>query len=450
MSDTKSALSKSVSRRSFLATSAIAGASVAGSGALLAACGGGSGSPTPQGSGGGSGAGLSGSLTWGSWANPGEAERFRQYTADFMKRNPDTKVTFQVVTGDYASKMLTQLSGGTAPDAFYVGDTLIAKAIENKVLVELGQYPEIKAAYDATYKGLRDWAKSADGGIYGIDVDCNPNLLWFNKKILDAAGVTQDPAAAFEAGAWNQAAITDLLTKVKATGKRGVTMENGSGDLFSWITTFGGKTFDDSGKAIFDTDEKAQAALTWLPQQVANGNITYAGALPKGQGAEALFYAGQMAMVPKGRWILPNLKKLKSTVTYDIAPFPSEDGKTVAPVAVYTACMSVNAKAKDPNLAKGFLTDFVGMSGQKFRLSGGGNAVPTVVGLEDIVTEGNDPPHGATFANVAKEGYAVPTVFVTDSKKNADFPLKNDLLMKDIQNQTAKTYATELCNLLNA
>jgi multiple sugar transport system substrate-binding protein len=444
MSDTKDAFGRTVSRRRFLTTAALAGVGVAGSGALLSACGGGT---SPSGT--GSGAKKAGTVTWASWANPGEAERFKAYNADYEKRT-GAKVTWQNVTGTYATKMLTQLSGGSAPDAFYVGDDLIGKAVEAKALLELSKFPGPKGIFDETYPGLRKWPTSADGGVYGVDVDCNPNVFWFNKKLLAAAGVSQDPAAAFEAGTWNQAAITDLLTKVKASGKKALAFDVGYGEIFSWITTFGGTVFDDSGKAVFDTDPKAQAAIEWVLEQMKSGNIIYTGSLPKGQGAEQLFYAGQLAVTQKGRWILPNLKKLKSTVDYDFAPFPTEDGKTIGPVVVFTACMSINAKPKDQEAALAFLTDYCGAGGQKFRLSGGGNAVPTIKGNEAITTEGNDPPHAKWFDEVAAKGYAIPLPLVRSAKKAADFPLKNDVLLRDVQNQTAKTYAGALVQLLNA
>jgi multiple sugar transport system substrate-binding protein len=34
------------------------------------------------------------------------------------------------------------------------------------------------------------------------------------------------------------------------------------------------------------------------------------------------------------------------------------------------------------------------------------DAVPTISGLDDIVTEDNLPPHGAWFTEVAKAGWA--------------------------------------------
>jgi multiple sugar transport system substrate-binding protein len=447
MSDTRDTPSR-VSRRRLLATSALAVFSVAGSGALLSACGG----PTLP-SGAGSGEKTGGTVTWGSWANPGEAERFKKYSADYQTKT-GTKVIYQVVSGDYLAKLLTQLSGGSAPDAFYVGDTQMAKLIESNVLEPLDTYlasPDATVKFADTYPGLSKWCKSTDGKIYGIPVDCNPHAFWFNKKVLTAAGVTQDPAAAFDAGAWNQNAMTDLLTKVKAAGKKGAALESNWFDICSWITTFGGTAFDDSGKAVFDTDPKAKAALEWLIEQVKSGNMTYGGSLPKGQGVDALFYAGQLATLGYGRWVLPNLKKLKSTVDYDIAPLPSEDGKTVMPVAIYTKAMSVNAQAKDKDAALRFLGDFVNADGQKARLSGGGNAVPSRAGLDDIVTEGNDPPHAKLFTEIAKNGYATPLLLARSPVKSNDFSNIMDslLLPNNITATTADSFATKLAAFLN-
>ena len=256
----------------------------------------------------------------------------------------------------------------------------MAKLQESNNLVDLTEFlgtPDGKKASE-TFPGLVDWTKSKDGGIYGVCVDCNPMVFWFNKGLLAEAGVTTDPAAAFEAGTWTRDALDDLLTKVKATGKRGYVHMASYGDLFGLVTALGGTMIEDN-KAVFDEDPKAQEIIGWLFDSIANGNISYGGSLPKGQSSDALFLASQLATTHQGRWILPNLKKIKN-IQYDIAPYPSEDGKTIGPIVVFTAAMGVNAKAKDPEAAKKFLADFVSVEGQKFRLSGGGNAVPSVAG----------------------------------------------------------------------
>src|SRR5215203_3636696 len=64
-----------------------------------------------------------GQVDWASWANSGEAERFNEYTDHFMEMYPNIQVTYTPTPNydDYHPKILTQLNGGDAPDAFYAG-----------------------------------------------------------------------------------------------------------------------------------------------------------------------------------------------------------------------------------------------------------------------------------------------------------------------------------------
>jgi multiple sugar transport system substrate-binding protein len=185
--------------------------------------------------------------------------------------------------------------------------------------------------------------------------------------------------------------------------------------------------------------------LDWLFAHMKDETITYGGSLPKGQGIDALFYAQQLASCQMGRWILPNLKKLK--FAYDIAPYPSEDGKTVAPVNIPVAAMGVNAKAKDPDAALWFTTRYVSPEGQKARLAGGGNAVPSIPGAEDVVTEGNLPEHAAYWNEVAKVGYAIPLAIATKPAVAANINAEIDKVIKS--GADAKTFATKICDFIN-
>ncbi|MGJ6980167.1 ABC transporter substrate-binding protein [Aestuariimicrobium soli] len=399
------------------------GASAAGISAVaLTACGGGSGAGPGGGSTGGSGDktadymkaegnNFGGSISWGSWANPGEAKRFNEYAASF-KQKYGTDVKFQVVSGDYASKIQTQLVGNSAPDVFYVGDNMMAKLVENNAIVEIGEYMKSDASrskFDQHLTNLMDWCQpKGDGKYYGVTVDCNPATFWFNKDLLDEVGFGDDPAKRFEDGKWDQAAVDELFTKVTAKGKKAHVLESGYGHWLSWMTTFGGKPFADNGDAQIDQDDACMKALEWMWGHLGKGTMTYGGSLPKGQGVDALFYAKQLATIPYGRWILPNLKELK--FNYDIAPYPTMAGNEILPTVVYVAAMGVNAKAKNVDLAKAFTAIYCGVEGEKARLSGGGNAVPAVKGLETLVEEDNPPlpAHAKTFNELAAKGYAIP------------------------------------------
>ena len=389
-----------------------------------------------------------GPITWASWANPGEGERFKQFSKDYTSKY-GVQVTWQQVVGDYQSKLLTQLAGGSAPDAFYVGDSSMAPLIASGKLETLDDFlksDKSELKIDDVYPGLYQWCKSSDGKLYGVPVDCNPKVFWFNKGLLSDAGVSSDPVAQFTGGTWNRDALDDLLTKVKATGKRGMVCEANWFDLFSLITTFGGTAVADN-KAVFDTDAKAMDTLEWLFDHFKAETITYGGTLPKGQGVDALFYGGQLATIQYGRWILPNLKKLKN-LQYDIAPMPSEDGKTLMPNAVYTAAMSVQTGAKDKDASLVFLSRYCNADGQKARLSGGGNAVPSMAGLDDIVLEGGLPANAKYFTEAAAKAYAVPEVIARSAKVSTNFGTTMDSLIKG--GADAKTFATKMAAFINA
>lgn len=448
MSEISDVSGRSVSRRGFLGGAALAGLGLTGAGTLLAGCAPAA-APSPGASASG-GATATGPVTWASWANPGEAEAYKKVTAAYTAKYGN-KVTWQQVVGDYQTKLLTQLAGGSAPDAFYVGDSSMAPMINSGKLEPLDDF---LASADSPLKiadvfpGLYQWCKSKDGKLYGVPVDCNPKVFWFNKGLLQEAGVTTDPAAAFAAGTWNRAALDDLLVKMKATGKRGMVVEGNWFDIFSLITTFGGAAVNEDGsKAVFDTDPKALETLEWLFAHFKAGTIAYGGSLPKGQGVDALFYGGQLATTQYGRWILPNLRKLKN-LQYDVAPMPSEDGKTVMPVAVYTAAMSVQTGAKDKQAALMFLGRYVNAEGQRMRLAGGGNAVPAVKGIEDIVLEGGVPANAKVFTDVAAKGWAVPSAIAGSSKVSTNLGTEIDKLIKG--GATAKDFATKIAAFINA
>jgi multiple sugar transport system substrate-binding protein len=450
MAEVRDALGRVIPRRGFLGTTALAALGIAGAGSLSACGGGSSGGPGGGSSGkqGDAASGRGGAVTWGAWANPGEAERFRQVSKDYESKH-ETKITFQIIPGtDYLSKLLTQLAGGSAPDAFYVGDTGAAKLIESGNLMELTEFAgkaDSPVKIEDFYPGLLPWCQSG-GKTYGLPVDCNPLVFWFNQDMLAAAGITQSPVQQFEAGTWNRDALDDFLTKIKASGKRGHVIEGGWDRWVSWMTAFGGKPIDnDANKAVFNEDPKSMETVEWLFQHIKDETITYGGSLPKGQGVDALFYAQQVASGSWGRWVLPNLKKLK--FNYDIAPYPSEDGKTIMPVVIPVAAMGVNAKAKDPDAAMWWTTRYVSVEGQKARLSGGGNAVPSIPGAEEVVTEGNLPAHASIWNEVAKVGYAIPQAIASKAEVAANINNEIDKVIKS--GADAKTFAGKICAFIN-
>jgi multiple sugar transport system substrate-binding protein len=390
-----------IARRRFISRAAALGLSLSSIEVLLQACGGSSGGTTSS----------KATINWSVWGNPGELQRLFQFTETFNKSHPAITAQLRpIATAEYEPKLLTQLNGGVAPDAFYSFDTTMIKLIQNKTIIELTPLlngPKSQEKPEDFSDGLWGVSRTADGKIYGAVVDCNPLVLWYNKGVLQTAGVTEMPADLYEQGKWNRDTFTKMLEKVHAKGKYGYILDKWALPWWSWVTTSGGTVYEDGGRGKFVAHQNPQAvdALKWLVSGVRSKIITFASSLPQGQGSDLAFMTNQVAFVCGGRWLLPQFKKGEN-LQYDIVPLPTNTGKRIEPAGVAVAYMVINKRTKYPDAAFEFLTSFVSKDGQTFRLQEGGNALPSIQGIDQIVTAEKLPAHAQYFIDTRNIGYA--------------------------------------------
>lgn len=387
-----------IGRRTFLRRATALGISLSSMEAFMAACGGGGGGT---------------SITWANWANTGEIQRFRDFTANYNKtHNTNVQYTFiPTANNNYFTKILTELNGGNAPDVFYVGDGDIGKLVANQTVVQLNPLfsgSNAKEQLTDFSPGLWGASKTQTGKVFGVPVDCNPLLLWYNKKVLQDAGITTMPADLSLQGQWTRDAFQQMIEKIHANGKYGYVLDAWPLVWWGFVTANGGKVYDNNGYGNFIVldDPKALDTITWLANQVRQKTIIYAGSLPKGQGNDLALISGQTGFISVGRWDLPEFKQ--AGIKYDCVPFPSFSGK-IEPVAIALAYMVINKKTKLENQAFDFLTNYVSPDGQKFRLSGGGNAVPSINSptTSTVVTDGNNPAHAQFLLDARNIGYGL-------------------------------------------
>jgi multiple sugar transport system substrate-binding protein len=386
-----------LSRRSFLAGAGSLGVALTAGSGLLAACGsGGSSGATP--------------VTWSTWGSPGELQRFQAFTDDFNKHHP--KVAAKLVpvpSSGYTSKMLTQLSGGTAPDLFYSSDTNMGQFVQTGALADLSAMlsgPNSESKPSDIFPGLLGVAKSDDGKIYGVNTGCNPVILWYNSGVLSDAGVTELPADAYEAKRWTRDAFQDMVEKVHAKGKSAAVLASSYAMIYSWLTASGGKVYD-GGQFVAHEDPKSVETFVWLTNLLRSKVFVYAGSLPGGQGQEAMFMSNNLAFVMgASRFELPTFQQ-SAGLKYDIVPYPTPDS-SLPSVVIDTAYFVMNKKAKHPEAAFTFLTNHVSKAGQTFIQKDSGNQVPTIQGIDHLVTDGNKPPHAKYFIDQREKGYVFP------------------------------------------
>lgn len=346
-------------------------------------------------------------VVWSTWGTPQELTRFKEFNTKFMKDHPDIKVVLQPVAsyGDYHTKLLAQLASGTAPDVFYIGDDQVGQFVSPKNLLPLTDLMNSSASKTKPSdfaQGLFGLAKKGNE-IYAAPNDSNPDAFWYDKVALKNAGITEDPATLAAEGKWTTATFLDMNKKLHAAGLTGTMFWNYWSTHWSWISAQGGKTYNSDGKFVANTDPTSEKAVDVLAKNFQDGTFLVADTLPEGAGADSVFVAHKAGFFVQGRYTIGTIQAAGDPQDYDVAPWPTVDGKA-APTGVAVSYLAINAKTKNKDAAFAFWTSFLSAEGQTFRLSGGGNAVPSIQGADKVVLDGY-PKHAQTLLDMRDIGF---------------------------------------------
>ncbi|MBO0995190.1 sugar ABC transporter substrate-binding protein [Bacillus sp. SD088] len=336
-------------------------------------------------------------LTMSAWGNPAEIKVYQRALDEYEKQNPNIKVKLIPVPSDnYEQKLLTQLSGGQGNDVFYAGSETISKLISTGVIADLTDFLDSSSSFvkpEEFSEGM--WGPAElDGKIYGVSVDANPYLMYYNKKILEDAGIEKTPQDLYEEGNWNWDTFEKITGKIRDAGKKGFVVDNNNEVFFSWVWSNGGQLYDDNGQYILEENEKAQEVFTYLERLIQNDHAIYAGSLPKGQGADAMFMSNQVGFINAGRWLTPMFSENKS-LEFDYIPWPTNTENKMEPTSIGVAFMAVNKESKHLEEAMKFMSFYTSEEGQKVRQTENGNAIPSVTGIDELVHEAKTPDHPA-------------------------------------------------------
>lgn len=278
--------------------------------ASLTACGGGSGSS-------GSSSSAGGTYTfWDPYPQfDASSDWGRRITACGTAAGVKLKRTAYDTT-DLGNKALLAAQQGNAPDVMLVDNPVVSTLVEAGILNKTGDLGLDTSSIQKNIMG----AGTIDNASYGVPIGANTLALYYNKKILSAAGV--DPASVKD---WSS--LTAALKKVKAAGKKGITFsaintEEGSFQFLPWFWGAGGDlTRLDSAKGV--------AALALWKQWVD------AGYAPKDvlQNTQTTswqeFATGEYAFSENGTWQLGNADK--AGFPYGVVNIPGQNGGS-APV----------------------------------------------------------------------------------------------------------------------
>ena len=218
-------------------------------------------------------------------------------------------------TTDLTSKVLLAAQQGKAPDVLIVDNPVVSTLAEAGVLTDTSATKVDTSAIEPNLLA----AGQLNGKTYGIPIGANTLALYYNKNVLQAAGV--DPA-----GVKDWASLNTALAKIKTAGKKGITFsaigtEEGSFQFLPWFWGAGANLTDLSSGSSVDA---LNLWTTWLKDGYAPNSVLQDTQTTSWQE----FATGQVGFAENGTWQLSNAKK--AGFPYGIIPIPAKSGGTAA------------------------------------------------------------------------------------------------------------------------
>jgi len=287
--------------------------------------------------------------------DPEDLEALRTHLKTYEQANPGTTVKLEAMPSENMRTVLqTQLRSGEGPDVFSWGSGPGYAG----ALAEAGLIFDLTAAYEQYQWPVYDFAKQRvtfDNKIVGIPGEMETIGLYYNKDMFAEAGVEQ-PKTLAELTAAAQKFKDAKKTPIAAADQEGWP----GGHMLSMAlgSRIGSQGVDAliNGQGSWNSPDVIAAVQQWQDWNDAG----LLGKSPTSQttdGAAALFYSGDAAVLPTGSWAIPAIdKNAKFEVGY--MPFPAESG-----AGVFTGGLGsgpfVSASSKKTDAAVKFLNFLV-------------------------------------------------------------------------------------------
>jgi multiple sugar transport system substrate-binding protein len=299
------------------------------------------------------------------WGSPQALGVEAEIVAAFEAKNPNIKIE-PVVSGygDYHTKLLTMIAGGSAPDVMRISTQFLPDLVASKGLVDIGKMAR-EHNYDLSKyfkEGLDDC--SWEGVLYGLPWGTAPIYALLNLAMFEEAGV---PPPSYDWTIDEFVQITKALTSGSGADKKyGFAMEI-QGDLYGlypFLWANGGQLLDESRRTFMLDKPEAYEAIQQLAELYQGGYIP----------PETLLIGTHSASMPS--WFINNklaiclgaaatvLSAQNGGAKFGVWPLPS--GKTTHTTVVKSNTTSISASTQYPEEAWKFVTFARGDEGETF------------------------------------------------------------------------------------
>ncbi|MGH1481053.1 MAG: ABC transporter substrate-binding protein [Geminicoccales bacterium] len=245
---------------------------------------------------------------------------FEAMAEAFEASNPDIDVIIEdVAWGALQQRLTTDIAAGTAPDISIIGTRWLVDFVENDIVEPLDQYmdDDFKSRFIETFMG----PSTISDQIYGLPVAASARAMYYNKGLMEQAGVTEPPTT------WDdlQAAaeqISALGDDIHGFGLQGGGETETDAYWYYSLWTHGGDIIDADGKSGVGSAEAIAAASRY--KDLIDAGLTQPGVTNYNrQDVEGMLKQGKVGMILSGPWLRGQMKEEAPDVDYGIAGIPA-------------------------------------------------------------------------------------------------------------------------------
>ena len=241
---------------------------------------------------------------------------YKEVAKDFEKENPNIKINFELTPwAQYWTKLETAITGGNAPDVFWLNTPYAQEYIESGIVAKLDDVTFDKEKFPERYLE----AYSKDGMLYAIPKDFDSHALFYNKQSFDDAGIDYPDET------WDWDKLKEVAKELTNKEKDVYGMSTNvtwQGGYYEFIYENKGNPFKDNGtKSGFDTPETIEAMKYYY--SFSEEGLAPSVELQAASSGKEMLLAGTVAMAVDGSYMVPQyLGDDRGLANIDVAPIP--------------------------------------------------------------------------------------------------------------------------------
>lgn len=284
-------------------------------------------------------------ITLGGWYTKDSLDAAQARVKKYSEINPNVTVVIQASpdTATFYQNLQGQIASKTAPDIFLIEPNVFYNLVKSNAIAPVDDLMkaagyDVNDIYDALINGYK-----VDGKLYAIPSDFNMLALYYNKDMLDAAGV-KVPTTYEE--------LKDAAKKLTKNGVYGLNINPIIGRVMPIVESFGGKIVDSNGQVSINDPGKVKGIEFLLDMYQKDKSAVTCKTLGDGWPGDT-FTKKKAAMAIEGTWMLGLLKSSVKDFKWGVAPMPSENGNSAQ--LMYSGAYAVSATSENKLEAVKFL-----------------------------------------------------------------------------------------------